>query len=88
MRLYDVHVHVHVTCVCVCVCGMQNINAYVCCRIHPPAFLSLSPSPVDMDAKQVVFIKNGVQICSAGNLVVNTRPFVSLGNADSLVTLM
>ena len=40
-----------------------------------------------MDLKTVVFSRDGKELCSAGNLVVNTRPFVALGNADALVSI-
>jgi len=43
---------------------------------------------VDMDEKEVIFRKNGAKLCGASNLMFNTRPFVALGNADALVSLL
>jgi len=41
-----------------------------------------------MDEKEVIFRKNGAKLCGASNLMFNTRPFVALGNADALVSLL
>ena len=42
---------------------------------------------VDMDLRTVVFSRDGDDLCSAGHLAGNIRPFVALGNADALVSI-
>ena len=42
---------------------------------------------VDMDLNTVVFLRDGDELCAAGNLDGNVRPMVALGNADALVSL-